>query len=387
MGLDLATDAGQMLLRLAGPYSWNDTWLEDTATAGLATASAALDAAFDQHGAPTNAILVTELDHLGIPSPTAIDFIATRPGLRRFGDTWVRWGSSIADKTEAALHLSGAPATPALAAAIADGLTERSVRDALWDDLRFTRATKTTWALRSWGIAEYTGVFAEIAARIDTAGGPVSTKAIVDDILAAIPDVAETSIRTYLSAPGFVIDNGMVRRRIEADGWPAVAALSTARGAFHRGRHEIRVALPVTSDVLRGSGQTVNPAVATALGVHPGQRRSFSGPRVEVSLFWGLSATNGAKLSSLRGVATTLGAQRDDTIVLAFNLPDATVEATRISADADARQRLKLLLGKAVRNPVTALARSLGCKPEDVAALLSRRGDEDLLALLDGPSS
>jgi hypothetical protein len=178
MGLDLATDAGQMLLHLAGPYSWKDTWLEDTAAQGLATAGAALDAAFDQHGAPTNAILTTELDHLGIPALTAIEFIDSRAGLRRFGDKWVRWGSSIVDKTEAALHLSSAPATPALlAATINDGITERSVREALWDDPRFTRATRQTWALRNWGIAEYTGVFAEIAARVDTAGCRASASA------------------------------------------------------------------------------------------------------------------------------------------------------------------------------------------------------------------
>ena len=89
--------------------------------------------------------------------------------------------------------------------------------------------------------------------------------------------IAETSIRSYLSAPGFVIENGTARRRTEVDGWPAVPPLNTARGAFHNGPNEIRIALPVTFDVLRGSGQTLNPAIATALGINPGQQRSFTG--------------------------------------------------------------------------------------------------------------
>ncbi len=377
LGLDLTTDAGQLLLHLAGPYSRRDTWLEDTAAQGLRAASDTLDAAFAKTGAPTTAALILELEALDIPPQTASKFIHSRPGLRRFGDRWVRWGPTTADKTEAALHLSGVPASAALIAATIGG-HERSVRDVLYSDPRFTRATKQTWALRQWGISEYIGVFAEIAARIDTAGGAISIKAIVDDMTATFPDVAESSIRSYLSTPGFVIDNAMVRRRTESDGWPTVAPLYAARGAFHNGRNEIRIAIAVDYDLLRGSGQTLSPATATALGIHPGQRRSFSGTH-DIDLFWRLSATNGASVGSLRGLATALGADMDDTIVLAFNVRDSTVKATRIRAGENVRQRLRVLLGKPVRNPVADLARGLRCQPEEVAALLGRRGDAELL--------
>ena len=65
-------------------------------------------------------------------------------------------------------------------------------------------------------------------------------------------------------------------------------------------------------------------------------------------------------------------------------LRDVDVDVTeRIPADANARQRLRVLLGKSVRNPVAALARALRCPPEDVAALLRRRGEKELLALLN----
>ena len=197
----------------------------------------------------STASLTLELDNLGIPQHTAIDFIDSRPGLRRVGDRWVRWGPTIAERTEAALHLSGVPASAVLiAATIGDNCNERSVREVLYEDSRFIRATKQTWALRQWGIDEYTGVFSEISARIDAAGGAISTKALVEDITAAFPDVAETSIRSYLSAPGFVVEKGMARRRTEADGWPTVPPLNTARGAFHNGPNEIRIAVPVTFD-------------------------------------------------------------------------------------------------------------------------------------------
>ena len=89
-----------------------------------------------------------------------------------------------------------------------------------------------------------------------------------------------------------------------------------------------------------------------------------------------------ASISSLRVPANTLGAQIDDTIVLAFNVRDNTVDMTRIPAEVDARRRLQGLLGKSVRKPAAALARALRCRPEDVAALLRRRGDKELLSLV-----
>ncbi len=383
LGLDLATDAGQMLLHLAGPYCVKDAWLQDTAADGVATAGATLDAALTRAGAPTTPALTAELGNLGIPPQTAIDFIESRPGLRRFDDKWVRWGPTIAERTEAALHLSGAPTSAArIAATIGDNCREKSVSGVLYEDPRFIRATKQTWALRQWGLDEYTGLYSEIAARIDAAGGAISTTDLVEDMTAAIPDIAETSIRSFLSAPGFVHNDGMVRRRTEADGWPKTPPLNTARGAFHNGRNQLRIAVSVTSEMLRGSGQTLNSAIATALGIHPGEQRSFTGSLTGINLFWPLSTNTGATVGSLRAPAMTLGALLGDTIVLAFNLHDNTVDMMRIPTNADLRQRLRVLLGKSVRNPVAALARALRCPPEDVVALLSRRGDKELLALL-----
>ncbi|WP_222622169.1 hypothetical protein [Mycolicibacterium fluoranthenivorans] len=441
LGLDLRSDAGQMLLHLAGPYSYKDTWLENADADGLAIACAALDAAltragaptttaliaefgslgipehitlefldsrpdlrrfgdksvrwgptiacpaldaaFERAGAPTTTALIAEFGNFGIPEHITIEFLDSRPDLRRFGDKWVRWGPTIAERIEAALHLIGIPASAAtITATIGENCHPKSVREVLYEDSRFIRATKETWALRQWDIDEYTGVFSEIAARIDAAGGAISTKALVDDMTAAIPDIAETSIRTYLSAPGFLVENGMVRQRTAPDGWPVVAPLNAVRGAFHNGRNEIRIALPVTFDLLRGSGQTVNPAVATALGVHPGEQRSFTGPLAEINLSWRLSAITGATVGSLRAPAAALGAQLGDTIVLAFNLRDNTIDVMASPADADLRQRLRVLLGKSVRNPVAALARALNCPAEEVTALLTRRGDKELLALL-----
>ena len=139
----------------------------------------------------------------------------------------------------------------------------------------------------------------------------------------------------------------------------------------------------MTFDLLRGSGQNVAPAVATALGVHPGHRRVFTGKRATVSLFWPLSSTNGAKLASLRALATTFNAAVGDTIVLAFNVRDSTIAATLLAAQAAPAQRLRALLGKPARTPLADVARALRCRPDEVAGLLECRGDNSLRALLE----
>lgn len=381
VGLDLDTDAGQMLLHLAGPYSPLDEWLE---TAGaVEAATAAVETALDEHGAPTAATLIGALEQLDINPKIAAAFIEHYPGLRRFGSQWVRWGKTLADKAEASLHVCGQPTATASIAAMIDS-TEESVRRTLSADPRFARVTKQTWGLCRWGIAGYTSLFAEICKRIDsTKRRRIGTMALVDELVEDFPDFTRSSIRSYLSAPAFIIENGTIRRRNKADGWRKTPPLNTVRGVYRNGDSEIRVEIPVTSELLRGSGQVLAPSVATALGVDPGQHRAFTGTPADINVVWRLSALNGASIGSLRALASTLGAGLGDSIVLAFNLTDSTLQAVLIPADADPKQRLRALLGKRTTNPGAALARALDCPRQDVAAVLTRRRDTALLALLD----
>jgi hypothetical protein len=372
LGLDPDTEAGQLLLHVAGPYGWRDGWVE-LRPEGLRTASQTLEAVLARVGAPSNDDLSCELVKVGLAPDAIADFVESWPGLRRFGDQWVRWGPSAADKVEAVLHLIGAPSSPD---------HERGVKEALYVDRRFTRATKQTWALRAWGLAEYHGLFSEIAERIDAAGGTVTVADMIRDMKAAFPDVAESSIRTYLGAPGFKIEGGAVRRRTDADGWRGVAPLRTVRGAYHNGRNEIRLALPVTDELLRGSGQTIPPAVAAALRVSPGDQKTFTGKIGDLTITWRLSATNGAAAGSLRELANKLGASRGDTLVLVFGLRDESIGIVHINQGEDARRRLRMLLGRPVNDPAAALARGLRCGTADLAKLLRRRGENDLLTLL-----
>ena len=147
----------------------------------------------------------------------------------------MRWaGDSAASMAEAVLHVLGAPATAeAILATIGDGgrTSLAAVNAALSEHNRFIRASRRTWGLRAWGITEYAGIAHAIGARIDVGGGKANVQELVADLLAAFPDVAESSIRAYLSTLEFITQAGMVRRRISTDEWPPVPPL--IRSAEH----------------------------------------------------------------------------------------------------------------------------------------------------------
>jgi hypothetical protein len=65
----------------------------------------------------------------------------------------------------------------------------------MYADHRFIRASRQCWGLSGWGLDEYAGVFGEIAARVDAAGGKAHIHKIVPNILSRFPDVAERSVQ------------------------------------------------------------------------------------------------------------------------------------------------------------------------------------------------
>jgi hypothetical protein len=196
------------------------------------------------------------------------------------------------------------------------------------------------------------------------------------------PDVAENSVRTYALTLAYITKAGMIRRRTQADERPPVPPLNTVRGAFHNRPNQIRLAVTVTHDLLRGSGQQIRAAVAAALAVSPGQSRVFSSPHGDVTVSWRLSSTNGPALGSLRAAALATAASLGDTLLLVFSLENASLHAARIGDDVSGIQRLTQLLGRTVRTPAAALTASLQCRRAEVAAVLRKRGDRDLAELI-----
>ena len=390
LGLDPSGQTAQVLLYVAGPYAAREDWTEDISVpgGGRAQARKAIDAVFDRDATPTTDALLHVLTGQGMPTGIALTYLEDQVALRRFGDVWVRWaGDNVANMTEAALSVLDAPATArALHATLGAGVgtSAERVNDVLSEDDRFVRASRTTWGLRAWGITEYHGIAHAIGELIDASGGSAGVEQVTGDLLARYPDISEASIRSYVRTQEFVMQRNEIRRRTPADGWRTARPLNTIRGVYLNGPDEIRVVFPVTSELLRGSGQGIHWAVAAAAEMSPGTKRTFTSPHGEVTLSWKASSTRGPNIGPLRPHAEAVDATVADALVVALRLEDSTLGVTRLTPADTGTARLQKLLGRQVRNPQAALAASLDCRPHEVGAVLRARGDHELAAMLAG---
>lgn len=375
--VDPGGQPARALLYIAGPYQADDRgWSENLSAGGHGRVRAAIDEVFARTPAASIDALHDGLSRAGMTEEASWAFLRSQPSWRRFGDVYVRWNpDSTADMAEAVLQSTAAPMTPAeIHAAIgADTVSIHTVSDALREHRRFARASRCTWALTTWGLDRYTNIADAIATTIDRLGGKAAAEDIVADVLARFPDVAESSVRSFLHTLAFVNDGGSYRRRRRRDPFNDLPPLRRIRGAFRNVDDEVRYALTVNAPVLRGSATPLPAAVANAAGMQPGQRKTFSNPQGDINVLWQLSSVRGAILSSIRAQAVAAGAQPGDTLVLGFDPERVTF--TWIKPDVLGLPRLKGLLGRRVRNPVAALASSLECRPDEVDAVLRSRGD------------
>ena len=378
--LDPAGQPARALLYLAGPYRpHHDGWTENLSTGGHERIHAAVDDLFARNPAPSLDMLHDELSRAGMTEEASWAFLRSQPAWRRFGDVYVHWNpDNTADMAEAVLHAIAEPLTPAqIHAAIgADVVSIHTLSDALREHRRFVRASRQTWALAAWRLDQYTNIADAIGTTIDRLGGKASADDIVADVLARFPDVAESSIRSFLHTLAFVNDRGSYRRRRRRDPFSDLPPLRRVRGAYQNGPDEIRYALTADVNTLRGSAPALPAAVANAAGVQPGQRKTFANPHGDINVFWQLTSVRGAILSSIRAQAAAGGAQPGDTLVLSFTSDQVSI--TCIPAHVVGLPRLKTLLGRRVRNPAAALAASLECKPNEVPAILRARGDDHI---------
>lgn len=128
------------------------------------------------------------------------------------GDHVIIQASSHADRAVAVLSITGEPLTIEEIALRLGGGNVRSIMNQMSSDSRLMRTGREKWALRSWGLQEYTTIADWIGRHIDVTGSYPLAK-----LLAAADSigVSEGSIRAFASGQDFELVDGMVRRRIE----------------------------------------------------------------------------------------------------------------------------------------------------------------------------
>lgn len=325
--MEPTTEVAWLLLHIAGPYREHDGWFEDTSRGGRQRVDAAVRELYRTEPAPTLGVITKALTAAGVRRdvvPVCVDSLA----LRQVAGAYVPSNAGLGDKVAAVLDMTSEPMTAdEISLAVGEGTTARAVLKALHGNATFVRTSRTRWTLSSRNVAAYGGIAQELTNRIEAAGGWAAVRALLDDMLEAFPDIKESSIRTYLATLAFVTEGGMVRCRRSDDPWPPVPPLNTVPGASRRSDGRVRVAIPVTTQVLRGSGLSIEPPVAKAIGVAPGHSRDFETTYGKVPVAWDLSEPAAPTMGSIRLLANAADAGTGDSLVLIFDPAAGTLRA------------------------------------------------------------
>ncbi len=377
-GSEDAELARSFALWLAGPFHSDDGWLlrEDVS---LATLWQHVHCLIEDGGQIEKQAAVAALVDNGIVERAAAELIRSPKDLIAVGSTLFPWSGSVANKAEVVLQLLGRPATDEeLVDHIAEGHSRRSLRNRLMEEERFMRTDRDLFAMRSWGLEEYSGISEEIAERIERAGGEALLEDVVRELLDTF-DVAESSVRQYAAAHRFVQDNGFIRVRSDEEiAVPAVDP-TTVAGVYRPSGDRLLVVFDVTTDILRGSGRSLSRPIAVALGATPGHEVGFvaEGPD-EVRVMWRLDSASGPTIGSLASSAHRAGAGIGDQLLLDFHLARSTAQAYRV-ASRQLLPVLRELFEFRDGDDLDLVALALGVQRGSARSALRRRSDDSVL--------
>jgi len=164
--------------------------------------------------------------------------------------------------------------------------------------------------------------------------------------------------------------------------------ISNCKGAY-RSSDGIALLIGIDRETLRGSGRSLAPAVTSALGVQPGQNRTFAGDGYSIRVTWPMTGWAGGSLGSIRDLARSVEAQPGARMLLHFDtkreLVSGDIVDEAIASAPSWSQALRELTGVDAAEPAEALQRlaaAIGVEGTRVRGALRNRGDEEVAALL-----
>lgn len=177
--------------------------------------------------------------------------------------------ASLNDMAAAILSIEGAPLTfDEMHKKVGRGAAG-SLRNQVSTDPIFTKVDREHFALTEWGLEGYTNIRGEIGKLLEQAVGELPLATVVESLVTRF-GVSANSVAVYAGSPPYQVMNGMVRNY---DGQLAGSGKNPAKvqGYYRRGDDWL-YRTTVTFDHLRGSGWPASTALATILGMSPGEK-------------------------------------------------------------------------------------------------------------------
>jgi hypothetical protein len=323
------------------------------------------------------AALVTD----GVHAELVDWLIDSVPGLARVDDDVVLWPSNIVEKSYAVLSVHGTPMTPdALAEAIGGGVSVRGLRGRLYDDERMCRMSAREVGLVAWGGEEYTSVPSLMTSYLEEHGQ--SDIADLQEDLARRFDASRASIAMVRAAPVFANQGSQIWLRGPEEPFVPRATPHVIAGLY-RTADQLFWRLKADRELMRGSGRSAPPEIATFVGLPPGARTALRAHPRDVHFAWLMTSHVGPQLGSLKPVAEAVGVVEGDDVFLVLDRAAHTAHLKPMSEateDEDAVASLARLTGLPAHEcaSLEAFAACVGVGAEHVIDVLRDRGDVEV---------
>jgi hypothetical protein len=310
------------------------------------------------------------------------------PGIARVDDEVVLWPGNIVEKSYAVLSVRGVPMTPdALAEAIGGGVSVRGLRARLYEDDRIARVSAREVGLAAWGGEEYTSVPGLMTTYLEEYGASSITD--LQDNLEERFGASRASVSMVRAAPVFANEGPQIWLRGPDEPFVPRNTPHVIPGHY-RSADQLFWRLKADRELMRGSGRSAPPEIATFVGLQPGAHTKLRADPRDVHFAWLMTSHVGPQLGSLKQLADSLGVIEGDEVflVLVRSTHSASLRpvfSSRLSSDAS--EAVAQLTGLPAHACSTrdALAASVGVAIDELVATLRARGDEtvaDLVARL-----
>ncbi len=377
---------GSLLLELAGPYDSANGWYVLRAVAATDPIRSIRGKA-DEFGRINRDQAAAELSEWGLDSSLHETWLTRDGKIRSINGHFVRWDGPIGDKLAFALNDLGRPATvQALLSYIQEDRTAGTAKNAISADPRFVRASRTEWALASWGLPEYSGVASSIRRLLEREGEPMRVEEIVERLRKDF-GIAEVSARSYCDAVMFEVRDGWIRLRSDHEPYQYDdnTSVHDSPGVFVLGPCRLSLLFEADGNILRGSGRQLSHVAGVILNIAVNDRLTFQTRNgVAVTVTFPETSFIGPSLGSTRTLAEAVGAKLGDQLTLILDRSDmsVTARATKVTQHETGWELVARLTGIEPDTRMDGLADSLNCERGNVRSVLRARGDKVVIEAL-----
>lgn len=308
------------------------------------------------------------------------------PGIARVDDEVVLWPGNIVEKSYAVLSVRGVPMTPdALAEAIGGGVSVRGLRGRLYEDDRIARVSAREVGLVAWGGEEYTSVPGLMTTYLEE-HGPSSITDLQDNLEERF-GANRASVAMVRAAPVFANLGPKIWLRGPDEPFVPRNTPHVIPGHYRSG-DQLIWRLKADRELMRGSGRSAPPEIATFIGLQPGAHTKLRAAPRDVHFAWLMTSHVGPQMGSLKQLAEAVGVTEGDEVLLVLDRSSHSASLRPVPHQAfsvDAAEAVAQLTGLPAHACSTreALAASVGVGVEDLMATLRDRGDEDVAELAE----